>query len=529
MRATFWRYLFPTLISFMSSAINGVIDAAIVGHLVGPSGLSVINMCMPINHVIILLLSVTFLGASLMISREIAKEDFEAVHRTFTTALVTSLSLTALVAITIYLNIDDVVTVLCHDVALQPMVKEYICVQLAGMVVTNLCGCLCLAVKADSSPRLVSFAVLFCCLHNLILDVIFIKYFDMGVVGSAWAYNVGFVVGSIILSSHFFFKRNHLKLGRMLPPRYWIEMIRLGLPMTVLQCFMAIRIASVNGIVCDHIGPHGEVLLSLYQNLTVFASLFYCGSCQVMQLINSANLGCGDHRGYLTTLRTTAAFVLVAELCVVAGVVVFPQQYAGLFHVTLSDVYMLREFVIALPLIAVNYLFMGVYQITNRSKLAVAVSSCQALLVIPAIMVTMNVAESHFSLAFALGEVATLLMVLVCRQSLFPRSEATEVCFSSIRRAAASGLPASVAENRSLDGVREQVLEALRPYLCGQARWRRLEISVYAARNARHVIIRADGPRIAGQNWSLGLNQCVLKVDGSASPECVLPRVVNNP
>ena len=56
MRATFWRYIFPTLISFMSSAINGVIDAAIVGHLVGPSGLSVINMCMPINYVMILLL-----------------------------------------------------------------------------------------------------------------------------------------------------------------------------------------------------------------------------------------------------------------------------------------------------------------------------------------------------------------------------------------------------------------------------------------------------------------------------------------
>ena len=79
MRATFWRYIFPTLISFMSSAINGVIDAAIVGHLVGPSGLSVINMCMPINYVMILLLSVTFVGASMVISRDIAKGDYESV------------------------------------------------------------------------------------------------------------------------------------------------------------------------------------------------------------------------------------------------------------------------------------------------------------------------------------------------------------------------------------------------------------------------------------------------------------------
>ena len=162
MRATFWRYIFPTLISFMSSAINGVIDAAIVGHLVGPSGLSVINMCMPINYVMILLLSVTFVGASMVISRDIAKGDYESVHRTFTTAIVTSLTLTAIVGLTLYANIDAVVSLLCHDVALQPLVADYISVQLSGFAVTNLCGGLCLAVKADSSPRLVSFAVMFC-------------------------------------------------------------------------------------------------------------------------------------------------------------------------------------------------------------------------------------------------------------------------------------------------------------------------------------------------------------------------------
>ena len=128
MRATFWRYIFPTLISFMSSAINGVIDAAIVGHLVGPSGLSVINMCMPINYVMILLLSVTFVGASMVISRDIAKGDYESVHRTFTTAIVTSLILTAIVGLTLYVNIGAVVSLLCHDVALQPFVEDYICV-----------------------------------------------------------------------------------------------------------------------------------------------------------------------------------------------------------------------------------------------------------------------------------------------------------------------------------------------------------------------------------------------------------------
>src|SRR5574344_2322179 len=112
---------------------------------------------------------------------------------------------------------------------------------------------------------------MFCCLLNLTLDVVFIKYGDMGVVGSAWAYNVGFIVGSIILSSHFLLRRNHLKPGRIYPPRNWREMIRMGLPMTVLQMLTAIKIASVNGIVCDHIGTNGEVMLSLYQNLTIFA------------------------------------------------------------------------------------------------------------------------------------------------------------------------------------------------------------------------------------------------------------------
>lgn len=516
MRATFWRYIFPTLISFMSSAINGVIDAAIVGHLVGPSGLSVINMCMPINYVMILLLSVTFVGASMVISRDIAKGDYESVHRTFTTAIVTSLTLTAIVGLTLYVNIGAVVSLLCHDVALQPLVEDYICVQLSGFAVTNLCGCLCLAVKADSSPRLVSFAVMFCCLLNLTLDVVFIKYGDMGVVGSAWAYNVGFIVGSIILSSHFLLRRNHLKPGRIYPPRNWREMIRMGLPMTVLQMLTAIKIASVNGIVCDHIGTNGEVMLSLYQNLTIFASLFYCGACQVMQLLNSANLGSGDRRGYRTTLRITALFVLVAEVCVVAGVCLFPQQYAGLFHVTLEDAFMLQEFALAVPLIAANYVIMGVYQITNRSTLAVAVSSCQALLVIPAMIAMMHIAKLHFSLAYALGEVATMAMILVCRQSLFPSSDAHEVYFDAIGRKDAPKLQQLVSESPLPERVKADLQESLRYYKSGEARWRRLEITVYAAADEMNVIIRADGPRITGLNWSLGLNQCVLTCGDSS-------------
>lgn len=346
--------------------------------------------------------------------------------------------------------------------------------------------------------------------------MVFIKYCDMGVVGAAWAFNVGFVAGSLILSSHFFLRRNHLKLGRLYPPRNWWEMIRLGLPMTVLQMLTAIKIASVNGIVGDHIGANGEVMLSLYQNLTIFASLFYCGACQVMQLLNSANLGSGDSRGYRTTLRTTASFVLVAELCVVAGVCLFPQQYAGLFHVTLEDAFMLQEFAVAVPLIAANYVIMGVYQITNRSTLAVAVSSCQALLVIPAMIAMMHIAKLHFSLAYALGEVATMAMILACRKSLLPSSDTREVFFAAIGRKDAPKLQQSVSESPLPESVKTGLLDSLRSYQSEEARWRRLEMTVYAADDEMNVIIRADGPHITGLNWSLGLNQCVLTCgDGS--------------
>lgn len=177
---------------------------------------------------------------------------------------------------------------------------------------------------------------------------------------------------------------------------------------------------------------------------------------------------------------------------------------------------MLQEFALAVPLIAANYVIMGVYQITNRSTLAVAVSSCQALLVIPAMIAMMHIAKLHFSLAYALGEVATMAMILVCRQSLFPSSDAHEVYFDAIGRKDAPKLQQLVSESPLPERVKADLQESLRYYKSGEARWRRLEITVYAAADEMNVIIRADGPRITGLNWSLGLNQCVLTCGDSS-------------
>ena len=73
-----------------------------------------------------------------------------------------------------------------------------------------------------------------------------------------------------------------------------------------------------------------------------------------------------------------------------------------------------------------------------------------------------------------------------------------------------------MSESPLPERVKADLQESLRYYKSGEARWRRLEITVYAAADEMNVIIRADGPRITGLNWSLGLNQCVLTCGDSS-------------
>lgn len=418
----FRSFLIPTVISYMTGAINGVVDAAIVGNCIGEHGLSVVNMCIPINVLIITLMTVCFVGASIIASRSIAAGEHTVTTRVFTTAVILTLSLSIVVSVLGLLNLDAIASVLCHQPQLLPDVTDYARVMILSMPVMAMCGGIATMVKTDSSPRLVTSAVLIATAINMVLDYVFIRYCHTGVVGSAWAGAIGFAVSLCVCCTHFTFKRSHLRLARPLPPVQWREMLLLGLPMTIQQLCNATRAAAINNMVEDAFGSHGVALLMLFINFAVIGGVLFSGVNQVMQIINSSTIGSSDRRGFAIAQRQAVLYIGVGVSLICLIIMIVPQHVAALFGFTADadTAANIRQLAPTLLLMAVNYTLMSIYQITGRPNVAIVISLLQSLMALPVMMLLLHYAPRHFCLAFSGAEAGTLLVIFIMHRPLAP-------------------------------------------------------------------------------------------------------------
>lgn len=417
---SFHLFLFPTIISYAMGSINGVVDAIIVGNIVGEGGLSVVNMCLPINVLIITVMTVCFVGASIIASRSIASGNHTTTASVFTTATIATLGLSIMVSALGVCNIDSIAAFLCHNEQLRADVCSYAQAMFISLPVMAMCGGLATIIKTDSSPRLVTNAVIIATSINMILDFVFIKYCHTGVVGSAWAAAIGFAVSLCVCSLHFTFKRSHLHLCNPLPKTYLREMIILGLPITIQQFCNAIRAAAINNMVEDNLGLHGEAILMLFINFAILGGVLFSGINQVMQIINSSAIGCSDHRGFKIAQRHAITYTAIGVSIIVVGIFTFPKQVSAMFGYTADATTNIRQLAPALILMAANYTLMSIYQIIGKAKMAIAISLSQTLMALPTMMVLLHFSPENFCLTFSIAELITLLWIIAAHHPLKP-------------------------------------------------------------------------------------------------------------
>ncbi len=495
---SFHRYLIPTLISYMVGSINGVVDAAIVGNIIGEQGLSVVNMCMPLNVLIITLMTVCFVGASIITSRSIAADERETTTGVFTTATVLTLALSLVVCVAGLLNIDVIAAVLCHQPELRPDVTEYARVMIIALPVMTMCGGLATMVKTDSSPRLVTTAVIIAGSINTVLDYVFIKYLHTGVVGSAWAGATGFAVSLCVCCIHFTFKRSHLRFSRVMPPAGWREMLMLGLPMTIQQLCNAARATVINGMVEDTIGTHGEAILMLFINFAVIGGVFFSGVNQVMQIINSSTIGCSDRRGYAIALRHAVLYIGVGVGVVATLIMLFPLKVAAIFGFdSEADIAMnIRQLAPTLVLMAANFTLMSIYQITGRTRIAIVISLMQTLMALPVMVMILRVSPENFCLSFPISEGITLAVILAMHRSVSPK---WTVESENTYRLTANAIP---------DDLPQYIVDESRE----AAGWKLLEATVRTHSDGSvTTLIRHNGSHTEDYTYAINLHQRVLR------------------
>lgn len=427
----FRTYLVATVLASMALSLGVVIDGVIVGNFLGPDALSAINLTSPIIQLLSAVTTLINVGGATLAAIYIGRRKTEEASKIFTVSLTVSFIAGIIFSVVGAVFVDDIVAVLCTDASLAPLVKDYVFVVLMSSLLYVLLPGICVFVRTDSNPKLATLALVSANIVNLSLDVVFIKFMGLGVGSSALATALGYVVGICILALHLR-KKERIFRFKFSGFNHLGSILLMGAPVALASALMTVRLFGMNSIVLHYLGANGVSVMAVCLNLMMIASMFIGGTAQTMQPVGGVLQGAEDFKGVKMVIKAATKVLITCLAVLVALIIFFPELFASFFG--LSDPALLsfadpalRIFALSLPVYGINYMLMIIYQIGGHKKLASAVSSAQALMVVIVALLLVPLDNDLVWASFVIGELIVLSGTLIAAFIIHKRQNLTPI------------------------------------------------------------------------------------------------------
>ena len=398
----FRRFLWSSILIALSACLGNVVDAVIVGNLIGEDGVSAINLSKPITQFMFTISMLLSTGAGMLVGMELGKKDHDRAASFFTLSTTACLVFGLIVTICGLFFTNAITGWLCSNEQLYGGLHDYLYPMLLGAPMYMASWALATMVGVDGSPRLVSIAILVDNAVNLFLDIVFIKWLGWGIEGSSAATVLGHVVGIAIMCRHFFYPDNHLKISiqKSAILNQMGQTLSQGLPLAAASICLTVLLYSANSIVLNSLGRVGIFAFSVCMNLLQIYNLFLSGTCRTLQSLGSIQVGKGDSEAFRLVLRKSFRFISIAMAVTCVAIMVFPEEVTRFFGADEAD--MLAEGARALRIFALSfipfcyiYTLMIVYKLYGYHKMALFISLALSLTVIPVLWLMAKLAPEQ--------------------------------------------------------------------------------------------------------------------------------------
>ena len=398
----FRRFLWSSILIALSACLGNVVDAVIVGNLIGEDGVSAINLSKPVTQFMFTISMLLSTGAGMLVGIELGKKNHDRAASIFTLSTASCLAFGLLVTLYGLFFTNQLTGWLCKNELLYNGLHDYLYPMLLGAPMYMASWALATMVGVDGSPRLVSIAILIDNAVNLFLDIVFIQWLGWGIEGSSLATVLGHVVGVTIMCRHFWYKENHLKFT-IHNSQFTIQMgniVSQGLPLAAASICLTVLLYSANSIVLGSMGRVGIFAFAVCMNLLQIYNLFLSGTCRTLQSLGSIQVGKGDNETFRLVLRKSFRFITIAMLITCVAIWIFPEEVSKLFGADEADliaesVHALRIFALSFIPFCYIYTLMIVYKLYGYHKMALFISLALSLTVIPVLWFMAKIAPEQ--------------------------------------------------------------------------------------------------------------------------------------
>ena len=418
LNSRFWRYLSSSILITLSGALGVIVDSIIVGNLIGSDGVSAINLNSTVIQLLMTISLIIASGGGMLAGYAIGRKDFDNARYIFTQSTLGSIIVGVIFAVIGIFFSNQLTSILCQNDALYTMVHDYLRVVLFGAPAYMLMWGISTMIIVDGSPRLASVAIIIDNIANLILDVVFIKIFDMGIAGSSLATVVGHLIAVAIMMLHFRNKNRvlHLSLkgGKL---SQWRDIISQGAPLAIASICLTLLLFTSNKMVLAAVGREGIFVFSVCMNLLQVYNFFLAGTCRSLQTLGAVLIGERNSDGIRFVFGKSFKFITIAMIITCVYVWIFPSSIATLFGADNADIikecnYALRIFAISFVPFCYIYFIMIIFKLLSFNRMSLFISLILSLTVIPVISLMAHYAAEYIWYSYLIAYIIEIMAIV---------------------------------------------------------------------------------------------------------------------
>lgn len=382
----------------LATCVCTIVDATLVGNLVGSDGLAVTNLATPV-FLLYALLGITIgIGANVQIGRMLGASDVDGANRVFHAQLSLGL-LVGLCSLSPLLFKRAYFSFLGVTEGLYAQTEQYLTVVMWSAPVFVLYHILSVSVRTDSDPKLSAAASAAVILTNILLDLLFMQVLEWGIVGASSSLCIAEALGTLILLTHFFKKRKLLKLRLALPKLSDIKhFVGNGFGIGSANIFGAVVMLVFNTLLLKNGGAEGALYVAIYgviYTISTIPSAIFEGASGALSTVTAFFVGESDEAGILAVLKRALLAAAVGGILLGLLCALFPGWFIRFFGIREASAVAtaetaLRIFAASIVFTGINMVVTAFWQSIERAKAAgimSAIRNCVLMLIIGLLLI----------------------------------------------------------------------------------------------------------------------------------------------
>lgn len=204
--------LTSTVLTAAAPLVATFVDGLFVGNMLGNDAFNAINVIMPISNLITVITLICSMGGSVLAARALALRNYEYASKIFTISMLSAGTAAGVCIILMYAFMDSFVHFICSDAGAIPYIEDYLSILLLYFLFVPFNSTLNNFISQEGYPDLTTKIVILSNIVNVVLDIVFMSFMDMGIKGAALATVVSGVINVVAYFPHFAKKKSNYKL-----------------------------------------------------------------------------------------------------------------------------------------------------------------------------------------------------------------------------------------------------------------------------------------------------------------------------